>query len=164
MLELDEKLQVRIQRSTDASLIKRVITHPRVYPHVSDDSSPDPEKFYVSEAVKHPNVYFLLAYDGNELLGLFMVHQHNGVMYEVHTCLLPNAWGEKATEAGKKLIRWVFENTPCEKLITFVPEGNTLALRFAKRCGLRLEGLVTKSYRKGGRLLNQSLLGVEKCL
>ncbi len=163
MLETAQKTELRLTRSTDSALIKRVITHPRVYPHVTEDSAPEPEAFSVSEAVKHPNVHFLTAYDQDELLGLFMVHQHNGVMYEVHTCLLPNAWGERATKAGKALISWVFENTSCEKLITLVPEGNTLALRFAKRCGLRLEGLITKSYRKGGRLLNQSLLGVEKC-
>lgn len=162
MAEVLEATEVRIERTRDIALIRSIITHPKVYPHVADDSAPPPESFDPSEAVAHPNVYFLLA-RGSELLGLFMVHQQNGVMYEVHTCLLPWAYGETATKAGKALISWVFENTPCEKLITFVPQGNSLAYHYARRCGLKLEGIVTKSYKKNGRLLDQRLLGVEKC-
>jgi len=153
---------VTIERTQDAALVKSIITHPRIYPSVTDDGAPRPELFDASEAVKHKNVYFLLARAGEELLGCFMLHSHNAVLYEVHTCLLPNAWGPRAVEAGVAGRRWMFANTPCEKIMTFVPQGNGLAFKFAKRCGMQLEGILTKSYKKGGKLLDQSLLGVAK--
>lgn len=163
MLELEEKTQLRIERSTDSALIKRVITHPAIYPHVADDFSPPPAAYSAEGLVGHPQVYFLAAWDGDELLGLGMFHAHNAVMYEAHTCLLPNAWGERGTRAARAAMRWIFGNTPCRKIVSLVPDGNVLAMRFAKRCGLRVEGLLTKSFLRGGKLLNQTVFGIEKC-
>lgn len=155
-------MSVAISRTQHVGLIKSIVTHPKIYPHVADDTAPPPEEFDPSVAAEHPGYYFLVARDGEEVLGLFMVHQHNGVMFEIHTCLLPSAWGERALEAGRAVLRWVFDNTPCEKLITFVPKYNRLAKKFALACGLVEEGVVSSSYKKNGRLLDQHLLGIEK--
>lgn len=104
---------------------------------------------------------WLLVGDG-EPAGVFLLHSHNLACWEVHTCLLPRVWGAKARQATQLCRAWMFENTPCQKLITNVPADNLLALRFAKRCGMTPEGVNHKSYLKNGELLDQHVLGLTK--
>jgi RimJ/RimL family protein N-acetyltransferase len=99
---------------------------------------------------------------GDEGLGMYLIHPHNCVTYEIHTCLLPTAWGDKAKQAAKLVLNWIFQNTPCMKVITHVPETNALALRYAKRAGMVVEGNNRKSFLKNGQLLDQIQLGITK--
>jgi hypothetical protein len=159
---LAEICLMRAEKTRDAALIKSVITHPRVYPHVTDDGCPKVGNFDALGAASSPQFHFVCIFDGPEFLGLFMFHQINLVMYEVHTCLLPNAWGERATKAAHLARDWMYQNTPCMKIITHVPRDNVLAFRFAKRCGMKVEGILVKSIQKNGALLDQTILGMEK--
>lgn len=147
---------MRIEQTTDAQWIKSVVTHKAIWPHVSDDAA-------TAESYQPPliGVMWLEALD-DASLGLYLVHPHNCVTYEIHTCLLPNAWGDKAKQAAKLVLDWIFANTPCQKVITHVPETNTLALRYAKRAGMVVEGNNRKSFLKNGRLLDQIQLGITK--
>lgn len=140
-------------------MVTSTLRHPRVYPHIIDDSCPAAEDFNptFSDAFT-----YLEASEGEEYLGLFMVHPHSAFMWEVHTCLLPNAWGPRALQASKALIQWVFENTSCQRLITSVPQGNTLALRLARNAGMTVYGINPKSLQRGGKLIDQTLLGLNK--
>lgn len=149
---------VRIERLHDRALIAETLAHHRVYPWISDDASPGPE--YVGDAISDSALY--LGAFSDEYLGLFMVHAHNGALYEVHTCLLPAAWGSRAARAAQALIAWVFDNTPCQRLITNVPDDNPLALRFAERAGLVLYGTNPRSILRGGVLRDQAMLGINK--
>ena len=152
---------MRIDRCTDPKIINSIISHPRIYPHVSDDHSPKAEDFDCSEALRTDGVYFLTPIDG-EVLGCFIVHLHTMTLFEVHTCLLPCCWGKKALEATALCAKWVFGNTTCQKLMTWVPTYNKLAYRLAIRSGMQDEGLCKKSYLKNGVLLDMHLLGLEK--
>jgi RimJ/RimL family protein N-acetyltransferase len=60
------------------------------------------------------------------------------------------------------LIKWVFENTTCRKLISWAPEGNQRAYDFAIKAGLVDEGVCKKSFIKNGVLLDQHLMGIGK--
>lgn len=149
-------------RTFDAEMVNRIMRHPKVYPHISDDSCPKAEDFDCSEAMKREGFYFLLVSGGE---GAFMFHNHSRILYEVHTMLLPECWGRKALEASRAAVRWMFANTLCEKIITWVPAYNRLAYRFAIKSGMKQEGVSPKSLRKGGVLMDQYLLGMEKpCL
>lgn len=147
---------MRIEPTTDASLITSVVTHPSIWPHVSDDS--------VRVDEYHPTIdglIWLKVFDDN-LLGIYMIQRHNFINYEIHTCMLPSAWGKKAKQASKLVLDWIFSNTECMKLITHVPEDNPLALRYAKNAGLMVEGNNRKSIMKNGKLLDQTQLGITK--
>lgn len=148
------------ERTHDIDLIRRIATDPHVWSGISDDFSGDPEKWIPPD----PKVgWYMVAREKNELLGLWMFVPHSHVCWEVHTCLLPIAYGSTATAAAAAMAEWIFRHTTCERIVTNVPEYNRIALRFAERCGLTQYGFNPQSYRKDGRLWGQYLLGMSKC-
>lgn len=151
---------MKIVQTEDVDLIRTIMTHPQVWPHISDDASGAPEKFDPSGLVG--KAHFLLAVDGDEVCGMYLVHRHNAVLYEVHTCILPHAYGERADAAAQALLDWVFAHTECRHLMTFVPKPNRTALAYAQRAGLQIEGNVPASFLKDGVAHDQTLLGIGK--
>jgi RimJ/RimL family protein N-acetyltransferase len=147
------------RRTTDADLIRSVMTHPRVYPHITDDGCPPVEQF---APVLSPAIWYVEAHDGEELLGLWAFVPQNAICWEVHTCLLPNAWGQRGAKAAKEMAAWIWANTDCRRIVTNVPSCNPLAYRFARKAGMVEYGRNTDSFLKDGKLYDQSLLGLSK--
>lgn len=154
---------IRFERSYDYELIRRILTHPRLYPHLSDDFSPAPGDYRPQE---HPAIWYVVVYDEHDaredLLGLWMFVPANGVCWEVHTALLPCAWGEKGQLASLMLPAWIWEHTHCRRIITNVPKSNRLALHFALKAGMKIFGVNEASFLKGGVLCDQVMLGISK--
>lgn len=144
----------------DRDWATRIITHPKIWPHVSDDYSGKPESFV---APISPPIFYLHVSEGNDSLGMFVLTLDNSVCWKIHTCLLPETWGVKATEIGNALREWLFSNTICRRIVTDVPAHNRLALKFAKACGMTEYGMNPASFLKNGQLHDQILLGVSKC-
>ena len=140
-------------RTTDREYIRSVFTHPAIYPHVSDDYAPPPE-------VWEPPIEGAAYLRPEEGGACFMVHPHNRVMWEVHSAVLPEFRG-KSKEYAEGVVRWVAQNTPCKCFTTLVPEGNAPALALAKSVGLKPVGVFPRSFMKGGRLLDQTILAME---
>lgn len=154
---------IHFERSFDYELIRKVITHPRIYKHLVDDNSPARDDYY---PIEDEHIWYIVVREifpdagPEELLGLWMLHPHNSICWEIHTALLPNAWGERAHRAAGMVIEWIWENTPCLRLITNVPSSNRLALNYAKRAGFEQYGVNPASFRKDGKLHDQVLLGI----
>lgn len=146
---------MRIARTHDMPLVRGILSHPAIWPYIHDDGVTEPNP------IDHEELYWLLVDDGAPA-GVFLLHPHNTVTYEIHTCLLPRTWGGQSREAAQLVLRWMFENTGCRKVITNVPADNPLALRFARRAGLKDEGVNRKSFLKNGVLLDQLVLGIMK--
>lgn len=142
----------------DMALVKSIITHPKIWPYVSDDYSPPPEDFSPPQA---EGITYLLVSEDNEDLGCFILHPHSSTTWEVHTCLLPVVWG-RSDEATKGGTEWVWANLPCLRLITNVPTPNKLALRLAKRSGMCQFGLNPDSFVKGGKVYAMFMLGISR--
>src|SRR5262249_19135701 len=85
---------------------------------------------------------------------------HNAVCWEVHTALLPNAWGDRGQMAARLLPEWIWQHTDCRRIITNVPRNNRLALRFALQAGVEQYGVEVKSYPKHRGRHDQILLGI----
>ena len=148
------------ERTTDVALIGKILTHPLIWPWVTDDGAPDPEAFQPPEPGEH--VWFILVWDEAELLGLFLFHSQNTATWEVHTCLLPKAWGKRARKAAEEMLKWVWEETDWQRIVTNVPDNNRLALSYALKVGMTEYGLNPKSWLKNGELLDQHLLGISR--
>ena len=149
---------MRIEHTHDMNIVTHIMAHPSIYPYVSDDGCPDAEDY---EAIDNEALYYLLVLDNDEnVLGLFLIHPHNTILYEIHTCLLSSC--REKDKAAQVVLDWIFKNTPCEKLMTHVPDFNRPALLYAERAGLMREGINRLSFLKNGRLHDQILLGITR--
>ncbi len=148
------------ERTSDYELVREIVTNPLTYDHVSDDGSPSREEY---RPIESDSIWYMLVKDEDEMLGCFIFVPQNVACYEVHTCLLPTAWGSRAHTAAIGVREWMFQHSPAMRIVTNVPENNRLALHFAKHAGLEMYGVNQKSYLKGGVLYDQIMLGVSKC-
>lgn len=144
-----------LSRTRDMELVRSILLHPSIFPHVHDDGVKE------CEPQDHEGFNWMLVSDG-EPLGVFLVHALNTYCYEMHTCLLPVAWGPPAARAAQMLLEWAFEHTACEKMVTNVPAYNRAALRFAKAGGMTQEGINRASFMRKGALVDQIMLGITK--
>lgn len=145
------------------------MAHSALYDAGADDYAPTREAFRprTDEAI-----YYVRVDDGAGYLGLFVLAPQSAVCWEIHTRLLPCAWGDRALEAMRGIVAWAFAGGApgCRRITGAVPRENRLAIRFALRAGFQLFGVNEKSYLKNGRLTDQILLGVspaeekQKCL
>jgi RimJ/RimL family protein N-acetyltransferase len=152
---------ITFERSFDFELIRRIITHPRIWDKISDDNSPRREDY---QPIQHEAIWYVVARDvypeGHDLLGLWMFHPLNSICWEVHTALMPVAWGEPGLEAARLLPAWIWEHTPCRRIVSNVPSTNRLALHFAIKAGMTIFGCNRGSYLKDGKLCDQVCLGI----
>lgn len=140
-----------ITPTTDYELVKSIITHEKVWDWVSDDYC-NKDEFEVD--ISH---MYLMADD----VGFFALKPINSVCWEIHTTMLPEAWG-RTLEYTKQVIEFIFSSTICQKIVTFVPENNKKALKLAEKSGLSLCGFVESSWLKNGELLGQYMLSIGK--
>lgn len=140
---------------TDYPLIRAIITNPRIYDHVTDDFSAPREEY---QPIVHPEVFYVIVGDP-DIRGLWIFQKHSPVLYEIHTCLRPEAWGKFAVQAAAGLATWLWDHHPqCQCVITKVPEYNRLALAFAKRAGMKECGRLPRSYQKHGKIMDTTIL------
>lgn len=133
--------------------IARIWNHPKVSEWIRDDLCPK---------IAKPIIVFPLLYLMNkEKTGVIMVLPVNGVTCQVHTACLPELWG-KASVFIRDCIDWGMDNTRYQKIITYVPVFNKLAIRAAKKAGFEQEGLVKQSFLKNWKLHDELLFGLTK--
>jgi RimJ/RimL family protein N-acetyltransferase len=154
---------ITFERSFDYELIRRILIHERIWPHITDDGSLAREEYKPAE---HDAIWYVIVRDvreeGVDLLGLWMFTPQNAVCWEVHTALLPAAWGARGQLAARLLPEWIWANTPCRRIVTNVPETNRLALHFAAKAGMKVYGVNRQSWMKNGVLCDQICLGLSK--
>ncbi len=148
---------MHVERTVNVEYITKCVTHPKIWDMSSDDGSVEVDKYI---PVIQDNVYWLSIMH-NQPLGVFLLYPHNYVCYEVHTCLLPIAWG-MSEECAKIGMEWMFSSTPCQRIITNIPEYNELAIRMAVKSGMEQFGVNIKSFLKKGKLYNEVMFGISK--
>ena len=146
-------------RTFDMELVRTIMTHPEIYPWISDDGCPPAEEFQPQE---HSAIWYVQAMDASETLGIFVLSPQGVACWEFHTVLLPSAWGKCAVAAMKAMFEWVWTNTPCRRLITNVPVNNRRARWIARAVGLTQFGLNPGSFLKDNVLYDQMLFGLSK--
>jgi RimJ/RimL family protein N-acetyltransferase len=148
------------ERTENRVLVKLIIGHPKLYERLSNDDSPARKDF---EPVFGPNLWYVTVHDGWDLLGLWLFIARSSVLWEVHTALLPCAWGAQGLSAAKEMAKWIFTEIPqMHRLITEVPAYNRLAVKFAERAGMTQYGVNPKSFQKLGKLHDLVLLGLSR--
>ena len=146
----------RFERTYDYELVRAILTDPAIYPHIGDDFAPAPEAF---EPLSDSRVWWVVARDCGEILGLFLFIPQSRVCWECHVSMLPAA-GRHAIAAGRAVIPWIREQTGCRRLVASIAETNPRAIRYAQACGFRVMGRNEKSFFKNGKLQDQVLFGL----
>jgi len=146
---------LKIERTVDIDVINAVLKHPKVKDCIGDDFSGDVEYPVVD------NIYYLAVYD-LELAGMFVVYPLNAVTFDAHSAMLPGKYGNKAKEAGRLAIDWVFNHTGCLKINGSTPIYNKLALKYSEQIGFIREGVNKQSIMKDGQLHDQIYFGLER--
>lgn len=145
-----------VEVTEDIKIIKHIVNHPLLSSQLRDDFTKDSE---ISISTNH--LWYLIR-KGGEVAGVYLIHAHNNICYEVHTALLPVLWGEESVIAARISFDKLFTETICEKAITHVPSYNRIALRYARKCGFIQEGINRKSFMKNNKLEDLILLGICK--
>lgn len=142
---------IELERTFDMNLVAKIMTHPRLWPHLADDFYPAPENFI---PLGGHNIFYLLAKEAGRILGLCITHPINALLWEAHHALLPWAWGRKGHQIGLAFEVWLWQNTQAIKALGFTPSCNTLALRYALKHGMKEVGRVAKCYQRGFELFD----------
>ena len=152
-------LNFTFQRTTDVDLIRSIAAHPRLYRHLHDDFAPPRDEW---TPIVHELVSYMVAYKDGKPIGLFIVSAHSPVLWEIHECFLPEAWGEQSISATIQFREWIWKESACQRLFGQIVESNRLALRFAKAAGMSQFGMHPKSFMKHGRMQDQILVGLSR--
>lgn len=137
-------------RTTDADYIRSVITHPRVWTRVAEDGQAASDY----EPLIHPSVFYLKAPGG-----FCSFKPMSSVAWGMHAAFLPGA--PEIEASVRSAIRWMFDNTPAQKLVAMPPAFNWHAAALARKVGFKDEGRITQAVRWRGRLHDMLILGIE---
>jgi hypothetical protein len=150
---------VAIVPTRDAFYAHSVLTHPAIFPLITDDSARDLDYELVQALIDtRPEFKFLRCVVGGASAGLFMLHTHSMGTVEVHTCILPEHRGAAAYDLARKCAEWIWSNTPAGVITTLVPVEDKAVELFARRIGFKVVGVIPQSLARGGRYQSQTLL------
>jgi len=150
---------IKIATELDVPVLNDVYAHDDVWPWISDDYTPEKARYTLgSEVVSLPRSLILT--DGKGVAFLFKII--NGITFDVHIAILPDARGTHGIECGKMAVEWIFKYTTCRKIIGYLPVTNRRAIHYALKCGFEKEGCIKKSFFKNGELIDQHLVGRSK--
>jgi RimJ/RimL family protein N-acetyltransferase len=141
---------MRIERTTDLALIKSVFLHPEIADKDMERLMPFP----IADVV-----YWLVAYDGDSLVGCVSFFPLYGVAWNPHIGILPEHRG-KGTEVMRECVRWMFENSQARKILAF--PFRPIMQRVYEKCGFRVEGFSPKLIDFYGTLTDCQIVGIEK--
>jgi RimJ/RimL family protein N-acetyltransferase len=148
------------ERTRDLGLVRAILTDPTLYPYLTDDFSGPREEFRAND---HPAIWYVLALaDDGELLGLFSFCPENQICWSGHVAFFRGITPAVTRYVGEQIVKWLWENTCCLRLIASIPACNRAAVKFARGMGLKAYGRNKASFMKGGKLWDQVLMGRSK--
>lgn len=146
------------ERTADMDLVRRILTDPRVWPHVGDDFAPPAEDF---RANNDPRIWYVLVIEGCEVTGLVTFLPKSTVMWDTHLVLTGRARKARGADVLKAAFRWMVAESGAEYFEAQIPKSNRLAWKLANRC-MHFAGRHQKAFRKGGKLQDLLIFGVGK--
>ena len=148
-----------LARTTDTELIKRAVTHPKVWARLEYDFSPSAEEF---DPPLDEHIWYISVFCRGEFLGIFALIERSPVLWEIHAALLPIAWGKPSRQIFPELLDWIWEHTTCHRLIADIPDFNRSALKYAEDVGMVRWGINEAAYQKDNKLYNIVMFGISR--
>ena len=150
--------EVTIGRSTDHAAIRALLTDPRVYRKMANDSAPGPCDF----PHELPGQFeYVTVNDRRGILAVFLLIPAKDNRVEVHFCFDPRAWG-RTVEISKDFLSWLWRETNYSAAIGPIPSYNQLGRKLAENVGFRERGRDSAIIRKGGIEHDVIYMGLER--
>lgn len=149
---------MQFARTRDLDVVKKIVTFPKLYSMMGDDSLPPREQF---EPNAHPAIHYVTV-EARErgILGMFMLCPENSVCWQLHVTMLPWAKAQEKWSAAREFIPWLQENTECRRLTASVPSFNRRAVIYGiQGLGMKYVGRQPRAFAKFGELHDLILLG-----
>lgn len=135
-----------MKRVFDIDLVKAVICHPEIQPAICEGEPSFPV---------HDSIYYLMPEDG---AGVVMFMPINTITWNPHIAVLPEHRG-RGSELMAAGCQWMFDNTPCRKIVAFPPAFNKAMIRVFEKCGFAHEGVSPNSFMFYGEMHDRILMG-----
>lgn len=152
---------MHVHRTYDVELLTRIATHPDIIGRISDPGRPP-------IIGMHPDIYWLVPkyddggqFEDGEAIGFVAFIPATSIAWNPHIAVHPLHRGI-GTELMRCGIKWMFEHTPCRKIVAFPPVYHGQMIRVFEKCGLRHEGISAKSFESDGTIYDRLVMGLEK--
>lgn len=149
-----------IGQTTDRNLIRALVGHPDIYPTSRDDYTPSPGDL---EPVTGEGMFWLVPRVGDDLIGIVLFHQQNGICFEFHIGILRAFRGPIGYRSGALAIAWMRAHTPARKLMCWVETEARHVYAYVTALGFGREGLAYGSVQRNGVLRDRYLMGQSLC-
>jgi RimJ/RimL family protein N-acetyltransferase len=149
--------EYRFRRSTDYETIRAILTEPKVYRRMADDSAPPSEDLIVG---LRPGVEYILASDEKGPLAVFLLLDWADTG-EVHFGFAPRAWGN-TEEVCRQFLDWTWRNTSYEWLEGPLPAHNRLAMRLTRRVGFQQQAVIPNAITKNGKRYDVVVFAIKR--
>lgn len=150
---------ISVERTYDKELIRKILTEPRIWDCIAEDG----EHSGLFEVDLNKNIFLALIHR-RVCIGIYVLHAFNGCTLQIHANMRPEYRKLFATESGERILDWFRDNSPEKytKLMAYIPTLYPHVYHFTINRGFKDEGLLTKSYRKKGKLHDIHILGLER--
>jgi len=130
-----------------------IVTHPDIYPFISDDGSVDAKDYKLPDGVMT-----VVCYDPDPV-ACTVFYWRNAATVETHVQVLPDA-RKRAFGYGRAMVAWIFDNMPVQKIIGLVHDRKTLL--YTLKIGFKIEGVSKGSFLKNNKLIDETYIGLRK--
>lgn len=141
---------MKLTRTYDKEIIKNIMF--QLWDFIVEDGG-DKDRF-------DPDVdgeVWLLAHDGDKIIGCFNFHALGVCTLQVHAQILPEFRKEYSEKAGRAALEF-FYSTGYNRLFAEVPEIYPNVKRFCEKMGMAQESISVGSYKKNGQIINQHVM------
>ena len=138
-------------------MLQRVLSHESVFYSACDDGIKN-EGDLAGPVLSDPRYIVLMPHKNAAFLFIGV----NYIMYEMHVAIIEGDTRRNGVKYAVEAARWMFKNTPCQKIISYIPEENELSVMFAKVCGMEQKTIIKDSILRNGKLGNLVLLDATK--
>jgi RimJ/RimL family protein N-acetyltransferase len=151
-------LNIVVHRTQDMALVKKLATHPAIYPHIIDDGCPkNPANWHpIDSSNRYYLIPWLISLSNDPVpMGIIAFYPLNHVLFEAHIFLLPEFQGKATDSICLKTISWMFANSPCQKIMAFIPTTKIYLVNLVESLNFEREGYIKKSISYQGELVDQ---------
>ena len=146
-----------VERTKDTVTILSILNDKDIFDSISEDGA---KKGEFKPEVN--NEMWVKIEQGEDLIGVCNFHAINAITLQGHIHILKKYRHEHSLRAAKNIYEWLLNNSKFLKLNVEIPSCHVNVMKYCKSVGFNLEGINRLSYLKGGKVLDQALLGITR--